>query len=287
MARSIGCMVLGLVWCVASAAEAPLEFGAGPAAAAWQFEGSRTSCRLSHEIPNFGEARFVQEAGGKLEFDMSAWRIDLNGVMEVTSDSPPWLAAQTLAKELGRVEASAPRVIVAGEQLADAMLRALYRGEQPRLASPGVSVSISAVSFRTPYDSYARCVAELLPASFSQLERSAIAFAPDQSVLNDAAKARLDLIVEYMRADRTVTRVFVDGHTDRSGRERKNRILSEKRAKAVTEYLVASGCDSETIETRFHGSRFPIASNSTEAGRVQNRRTMVRLERGPAKLAKL
>ena len=76
MARSIASMVLVLAWCVASA-EAPLEFGAAPADAAWQFEGSRTICRLSHEIPNFGEARFVQQAGGSLQFDMSAWRVDL------------------------------------------------------------------------------------------------------------------------------------------------------------------------------------------------------------------
>ncbi len=280
-------MAFGLMWCAASVAEGPLEFGAGPAAAAWRFDGSRTSCRLSHEIPNFGEARFVQEAGGKLEFDMSAWRIDLNGGMDVTSDSPPWLAAHPLVKELGRVETSAPREIVVGAPLAEAMLRALYRGEQPRFASPDVHVSISAVSFRPPYDSYARCVAQLLPASFSQLERSAIAFSPNQALLNDAAKARLDLIAQYIHADRTVTHIFVDGHTDSSGRERKNRMLSEKRAKAVADYLIASGCDSESIETRFHGSRFPVASNKTEEGRVQNRRTAVRLERGQAKLAKL
>ncbi len=286
MARSIACMAL-LVWCAASVAEAPLEFGAGPAAAVWQFEGSRTSCRLSHEIPNFGEARFVQEAGGKLEFDMSTWRIELNNGMDVTSDSPPWLAAQPLVKELGRVEVHAPREIVAGAQLADSMLRALYRGEQPRFDSPEVGVSISAVSFRPPYDSYARCVAQLLPASFSQLERSAIVFAPNQALLNKAAKARLDQIAQYIHVDRTVTRIFVDGYTDSSGGERKNRLLSEKRAKAVADYLAASGFDSEAIETRFHGSRFPIASNKTEEGRAQNRRTTVRLERGQAKLAKL
>ena len=196
MARSIASMALVLVWC-AAAAESPLQFGVAPADAAWQFEGSRTACRLSHEIPNFGEARFIQQA-----------------------------------------------------------------------------------------DSYARCVAQLVPASFKQLERSTIAFAPGRATLNDTAKARLDLIAEYVKADRTVSHIFVEGYTDSSGRERKNRILSEQRAKAVTSYLIAAGCGSESIDYRFHGSRFPIASNQTEAGRVQNRRTTVRLERGPAKLAK-
>ncbi len=289
MARSIASMVLVLTWCVASA-EAPLEFGAAPADAAWQFEGSRTVCRLSHEIPNFGEARFVQQAGGSLQFDMSAWRVDLSGALDVTSFAPPWLAGHPLDKALGRVEVSQPHEVVADAALAESMLRALYRGEQPRFASQDVRVSLSAVSFRPLYDSYARCVAQLVPVSFKQIERSTIAFAPGRASLNDAAKARLDLIAEYVKADRAVSHIFVEGYTDSSGRERKNRVLSEQRAKAVTSYLIGAGCGSESIEYRFHGSRFPIASNDTEAGRVQNRRTTVRLERGPergpAKVAK-
>lgn len=285
MARSIASTALVCVWWCATAVAAPLEFGAAPADAAWQFVGSRTECKLSHEIPNFGEARFVQQAGGGLQFDMSAWRVDLGGALEVTSFSPPWLASRAPEQSLGRVERSGPHQVIVDASLAESMLRALYRGEQPRFASQDVSVSLSAVSFRPVYDSYARCIAQLLPASFKQLERSTIVFAPGRAVLNDAAKARLDMIAQYVQADRTVAHIFVEGYSDRSGRERKNRILSEQRAKAVTSYLIGAGCSSESIDYRFHGSRFPIASNDTEVGREQNRRATVRLERGPSKLA--
>jgi len=285
VAQSIGSMAGILLWSVASAAQTPLEFSADPATAAWQFQGDRTACRLTHEIPNFGEARFVQEAGGRVAFDLSAWRIDLNGEMDVSTRAPAWLAAYPHTESLGRVSTRPPHALVADAPLAEAMLRALYRGEQPEFASPDVSVSISAVSFRPLYDAYARCVAQLLPASFSQLERSAIAFAPGKSVLDDSAKSRLDLVADYVRADRTIKRIRVEGHTDSSGREHKNRMLSEQRAKAVTDYLVAAGCDPESIEANFHGSRFPAASNATEEGRAQNRRVTVHLERPHTRLA--
>jgi outer membrane protein OmpA-like peptidoglycan-associated protein len=285
VAKGIGSIVGVLLWSAASIAGPPLEYGADPASAAWQFEGSRTVCRLTHEIPNFGEARFVQEAGSALAFDLSAWRVGLTGEMDVSAETPPWLVSYPRSEPLGRVSVRAPHEVVAAALLAEAMLRALYRGEQPKLASEDLSVSLSAVGFRPTYDAYARCVSQLLPASFEQLERSVIAFAPDQSRLNDAGKARLDLIADYVRADPGVKHIQVEGHTDSSGRERKNRMLSEQRAKEVVDYLVAAGLDVEAIETRFRGSRFPVASNKTEEGRAQNRRVTVHLERRHTKLA--
>ena len=285
MAKVIGAIVGVLGWSAASIAGTALEYGADPAAAAWQFEGSRTACRLTHEIPNFGEARFVQEAGRTLVFDLSAWRVELKGEMDVNAETPAWLVSYPHTEPLGRVSVRSPHELGAAALLAEALLRALYRGEQPKFASDDVGVSLSAVGFRPSYDAYARCVAQLFPASFKELERSAIAFAPDQSLISDAGKARLDLLADYVRADSSVKHVQVEGHTDSSGRERTNRMLSEQRAKAVVDYLVAAGLDVESIDMRFHGSRFPAATNKTEEGRAQNRRVTVRLERQHTKVA--
>lgn len=285
MAKGIGSIVGVLLWSAASIAAAPLEYGAEPASAAWQFEGSRTACRLTHEIPNFGEARFVQEAGGALAFDLSAWRVDLKGEMDVSAETPAWLVSYPHSEPLGRVPVRPPHELAIAAPLAEVMLRALYRGEQPKLASDDVGISLSAVGFRSSYDAYARCVSQLLPASFKQLERSAIVFAPHQSQINPAGRARLDLLADYVHADASVKHIQIEGHTDSSGRERSNRLLSEQRAKAVVDYLVAAGLDVETIDTRFHGSRFPVASNKTEEGRAQNRRVTVRLERQRTKVA--
>jgi outer membrane protein OmpA-like peptidoglycan-associated protein len=48
--------------------------------------------------------------------------------------------------------------------------------------------------------------------------------------------------------------------------------LSQRRAKAVRDYLVAGGIDASRIETVGYGETQPVADNSTRDGRAQNRR---------------
>jgi outer membrane protein OmpA-like peptidoglycan-associated protein len=67
-------------------------------------------------------------------------------------------------------------------------------------------------------------------------------------------------------------KVEIQGHTDSKGPEAYNQMLSEKRALAVTEYLLKQGIDSDRLETKGYGSSDPIASNDTEEGRQKNRR---------------
>jgi outer membrane protein OmpA-like peptidoglycan-associated protein len=280
-------LATSLLCCAAASAVAPaqLRFGADPAATVWQFKGDRTACRLTHEIPNFGRAQFGQEAGGRLAFEMTSWRVELLGEFAVYTETPDWSPVRGDGEPLGEAKTVPPHEIVGAAPLAESMLRTLYLGRFPTVASDDLAVSLSAVGFRDPYDAYSRCVGELLPASFAQLKRSSIAFESGRAELDDTARARLDQISQYLRADRTVTRIHVDGYTDSSGREPKNRALSEARARAVSDYLVASGFDAESIETRFHSSRFPAAPNKTDEGRAQNRRVVVRLEQSGAKMA--
>ena len=59
---------------------------------------------------------------------------------------------------------------------------------------------------------------------------------------------------------------------DRSGDEVFNQQLSEKRARAVADYLVAAGLPAERFSAVGYGSALPVASNDTEDGKAQNRR---------------
>ncbi len=179
MAKGIGAIVGVLSWSAASISGASAEYGADPASAAWQFEGSRTACRLTHEIPNFGPGALRSGSGPCARVQPVRRRFDLKGEMDVSAETPAWLVTYPHTERLGRVSVRAPHELGAAALLAEAMLRALYRGEQPKLASDDVGISLSAVGFRPTYDAYARCVSQLLPASFKQLERSAIVFAPD------------------------------------------------------------------------------------------------------------
>jgi len=64
----------------------------------------------------------------------------------------------------------------------------------------------------------------------------------------------------------------VEGHTDSIGTDEYNRRLSEQRAGAVRDYLVAQGISSDAITASGFGKTEPVASNDTPEGRQQNRR---------------
>lgn len=68
-------------------------------------------------------------------------------------------------------------------------------------------------------------------------------------------------------------RVQIDGHTDSTGPEAYNQILSERRAKAVLDYLVNTvGIDANRLKAVGHGEMRPAVPNDTEENRAKNRR---------------
>lgn len=67
----------------------------------------------------------------------------------------------------------------------------------------------------------------------------------------------------------------VEGHADGSGGAEHNQRLSERRAAAVAEVLVASGFAQAAVTTVGLGDRFPIESNDTVEGRRENRRVVI------------
>jgi outer membrane protein OmpA-like peptidoglycan-associated protein len=83
------------------------------------------------------------------------------------------------------------------------------------------------------------------------------------------------LLSKVQRAIRTFGEpdVIIGGHTDSTGSEELNEHLSQKRADAVRQYLVANGTlPYEKIIAVGYGSMRPLASNATESGRAMNRR---------------
>ncbi len=89
------------------------------------------------------------------------------------------------------------------------------------------------------------------------------------SFSNDIAK-----LTEVLKGDEKV-KITISGHTDNLGSEDLNKSLSESRAKAVRDALVANGIDGSRIAVLGLGSSQPKADNSTADGRAQNRRIEV------------
>jgi outer membrane protein OmpA-like peptidoglycan-associated protein len=121
---------------------------------------------------------------------------------------------------------------------------------------------------------------ELASLKAQQTDRGLVLTVGD--VLFDAGKAELgpgaqrsiDKLADFLKAYPKRT-VLIEGHTDNTGDEDFNLKLSQQRADAVRDKLVAKGIAPQRIRTKGYGPKFPVVDNNTPAGRQQNRRVEV------------
>ena len=106
----------------------------------------------------------------------------------------------------------------------------------------------------------------------------AIYFNSGRTSFRPGVTGKLDLIVgimkEYPRAN-----FSIEGHTDSQGRATTNKRLSEKRAKAVLDYLAKNGVAANRLTSQGFGEDYPIADNKTRKGRAENRRVEIKLKK--------
>lgn len=103
-----------------------------------------------------------------------------------------------------------------------------------------------------------------------------ITFDSNESIVKSSFKPVLDSIAKVLN-EYDKTYVNVAGYTDNTGSASLNKKLSNERADAVANYLIMKGVASTRINSAGYGSSNPIASNSTAAGREQNRRVEIKL----------
>lgn len=90
--------------------------------------------------------------------------------------------------------------------------------------------------------------------------------------LKDQSRVELDKLTSFLEKNSKM-KIELSGHTDNVGDKKMNQVLSENRAKAVLDYLVKRGIKAERLTTKGYGDTLPIATNETEEGRAENRRT--------------
>jgi OOP family OmpA-OmpF porin len=105
----------------------------------------------------------------------------------------------------------------------------------------------------------------------------------DSSVLTEDAKAIIDERIYEVRSqgEAKLTSIMkIEGHTDSTGPEAYNQKLSERRAQAVADYILANAhrISADDLEVMGMGESDPVASNDTRDGRAQNRRVVVYAE---------
>lgn len=100
---------------------------------------------------------------------------------------------------------------------------------------------------------------------------SGVLFSVDQSAINPSAQSKIKNLAEVF-TKYPDSYILIEGHTDASGSADHNMELSERRAKAVAEFLKAQNVASERIKTAWYGENQPKFPNDTEANKAQNRR---------------
>lgn len=94
---------------------------------------------------------------------------------------------------------------------------------------------------------------------------------------NSAAISRQDEIIiqqftEYLALNPDI-KVSINGHTDNEGNATENMLLSDRRAKAVFDYLISLGIDKGRLSYHGYGSSMPLSPNDSPENKARNRRT--------------
>jgi len=251
----------------------------------WTVEGDKFECRLTQPITDFGSGQFVRKAGEQATFRLNAFNAMLGGgSATLLAAAAPWQPGRGDIN-LGTVRLGSGNVLFNSSQSqAGQLISGLMDGRSPvvRRASGDGRVSevrLLPVKFSKAFNDYQTCVAKLLPQNFDQVKQSQIGFPGEGIELDAAAKAKLQVMLEYMKADPTVNHIELDGHSDNSGNRLTNRELSRRRALAVVDFFKANGIQESQITVRFHGERYPLVPNTNAANRAKNRRVNVHLAR--------
>lgn len=104
---------------------------------------------------------------------------------------------------------------------------------------------------------------------------AAIYFDYDASKADPNSLRQLNRVVDAMQKCARLE-LQVGGHADSDGNASYNYKLSEKRAKAILEYIMGKGISDRRLKYNAYGEKYPMADNSTEEGKQRNRRVEIK-----------
>jgi outer membrane protein OmpA-like peptidoglycan-associated protein len=263
-----------------------LQYGGGIEDSEWKISGSIFECRFEQVLPKYGNGVFYHQSGEDIVFQLETRKNLMKaGKASISITPAPWHPSKK-SEHLGFADLvdGRPNLQLDPER-SNQFLHALLEGKQPVITrrtyyddSKFIKIYLSSIHFKDFYSNYLKCVDQLLPINFSQVARNKIYFGDGKEGLSSKDEIFLDSVIFYMNKDPRVFAIYIDGHSDNRGRRYDNRQLSKKRAESVERYLIERGINTDIVTLRFHGQRYPIASNNTSAGRAKNRRVTIRLE---------
>jgi OmpA-OmpF porin, OOP family len=198
---------------------------------------------------------------------------DCETAVEVTSTGEKQAEARRRAEEEARLVAEA-------KAKEDEQLRVAAEMEQRRKADEAAAAKAAADAQaasaartqETARLAAARAEADKCEKLISAaVAKGVINFQRADATLDAASKPTLDSLAKIVNQC-PAFKISIEGHTDSEGIPERNNPLSERRAKAVSDYLTAAGVDASRLSTVGYGAERPIADNETAEGRAKNRR---------------
>jgi outer membrane protein OmpA-like peptidoglycan-associated protein len=201
------------------------------------------------------EATVQREIHEQLNASGFSWaEVVVSGQNVTLSGTEPSAGSGERALELAR-QASCPTW--SGRRTCAVSVLAHFSAPAP------VSIPVTAAPAAASAQTCERSLADMLTGE--QIE-----FAAGSAAIGASSAALLDHLAQQIRACPGVIRI--EGYTDTVGRGSVNRRLSQTRAAAVRDALIARGIPPGRLRSRGFGARRAIADNQTESGRARNRR---------------
>ncbi|QGG79800.1 OmpA family protein [Litorivicinus lipolyticus] len=272
-------LLAGLIG-LSAAANAQVIYSNPPYLSEWTVQSSPVQCVLSQPIDGYGAAIFTQDAGRRARFQLDAFRpVHRSGEAAMVARPGSWRPGES-GNYLQQITTrqQRPAIDTQGEVVQSAV-NTLLEGWQLVVVDGDLEVRLQPARFPPAYRDWVDCLGALLPVNFADVERNLLYFEKGQNRLTAEHRALLREVADYMRQDKAVTGVFIDGHTDDEGGYLENEDASRLRAEQVGRFMESEGIDPQKVVIRFHGEYYPVATNITVAGRAANRRVSVRMER--------
>ncbi|OYW55383.1 MAG: hypothetical protein B7Y80_13885 [Hyphomicrobium sp. 32-62-53] len=213
------------------------------------------------------------ETAKKLDGDVkSSANSNCTTRVEVTSTGEKQAEARRRAEEEARLQEEARRKEEEQQRLA-AELEAKRKADEDAAAKAAEEARLAALKAEED----ARLAAARVEADKCEkllgdaIAKGAINFKRADWTLEGSSKPTLDQLASIVNQC-PAFKISIEGHTDSEGIPERNNPLSQRRARAVADYLIAAGVEASRVSTVGYGAERPIADNETAAGRAKNRR---------------
>lgn len=252
----------------------------------WELVTNPIECSLRQPIRDFGDAKFSQVAGGpfSLTFQTSTQPSKQGNVTFEIAQAPWQNSEQRQDLVIVKTRQGQMQFSINGVNARQA-LNHINEGRFPTIfylsqhSNQEINVLMSTVHLQDYLPQFETCLAGILPYSFKHIQNLTVNFELEKSELGDLEKAALIKLVRFVKADTSITKVALSGHTDSHGRKRLNQALSDARAAVVKNFLMENGIPENLITITSHLELIPVMSNKTQTGRAHNRRTEIEVFR--------